>query len=155
MATSGARVLLRLRRTGGVPRLRPAEANRQHGRRCEAGVTTIARQSSSSSSHPGHFLRSAPAAAPWRRARATGPCVLLPRQTARALTSGVVRPVVRCCLGLSSRLACFLLRGLLRLRRTLLMPTVRLGSHCLFTADEVRPTVAAHMCQQPGWVHSV
>ncbi|CAM9479234.1 unnamed protein product [Ectocarpus sp. 4 AP-2014] len=92
MATSGARVLLRLRKTGAVPRLRPAEATWQHGRR-SAGVMTTARQSSSSS-HPGHFLRSAPSAAPWRRARATGFGVLLPKQTARALTSGVDFTVV-------------------------------------------------------------
>ncbi|CBJ29861.1 Dihydrolipoamide S-acetyltransferase [Ectocarpus siliculosus] len=94
MATSGARVLLRLRKTGAVPRLRPAEATWQHGRRSASGVTTTARQSSSSSSHAGHFLRSAPAAAPWRRARATGIGMQLPRQTARALTSGVDFTVV-------------------------------------------------------------
>ncbi|CAN0276064.1 unnamed protein product [Ectocarpus sp. 6 AP-2014] len=94
MTTSGARVLLRLRKAGAVPRLRPAEATWQHGRRSASGVTTTARQSSSSSRHPGHFLRSAPAAAPWRRARATGIGMQLPRQTARALTSGVDFTVV-------------------------------------------------------------
>ncbi|CAM9454516.1 unnamed protein product [Ectocarpus fasciculatus] len=91
MATSGARVLLRLRKAGAVPRLRPAEATRQGARRSVSGAT-IARQSSSSS-HPGHFLRSAPAAS-WRRASATGFGVLLPSQTARALTSGVDFTVV-------------------------------------------------------------
>ncbi|CAB1119718.1 unnamed protein product [Ectocarpus sp. CCAP 1310/34] len=93
MATSGVRVLLRLCKTGAVPRLRPAEATWQHGRRSASGVTTTTRQSNSSS-HPGHILRSAPAAAPWRRARATGFGMLLPRQTARALTSGVDFTVV-------------------------------------------------------------
>lgn len=93
MATSGARILLWLPRASAFPRLRSAEGAWQGGRRSVSGVA-IARQSRrqvlasrvpSASSQQG----------PSRRlgVRGVGGLdggVLLPRQTARGLTSGVV-----------------------------------------------------------------
>lgn len=97
MATPGSRAVLRLPRAGAFPRLRSVEAARQGGRRSVAGVTIARRQ------HSGQVLRvassSAKGKAPWRRRGASGVGrdvgVLLPRQTARGLTSGVVSTA--CC----------------------------------------------------------
>lgn len=94
MATPGARAVLRLPRAGAFPRLRSVEAARQGGWRSVAGVAIARRQQ-----HSGHVLRVASArGAPWRRRGASGVGldvgVLLRRQTARGLTSGVVSTAV-------------------------------------------------------------
>lgn len=93
MATPGARAVLRLPRAGAFPRLRSVEAARQGGRRSVAGVAIARRQ------HSVQVLRVESAKGPWRRRGASGvghdAGVLLPRQAARDLTSGVVSAA--CC----------------------------------------------------------
>ena len=127
MATPGARAVLRLPRAGAFPRLRSAEAARQAGRRSVAGVAIARRQQSSSV----QVLRDASAKGHWRRRGASGVGrdvgVLLPRQAARGLTSGVVSTV---CFRVEAGRVCGLQQSRL---------------HCFATALEVRRT-----CQR--WV---